>query len=116
VTCIEEKFMRLSPAGKGAAEAFIDFLLSREKREENDILGEDEEDRFWSHSPESAKPTPDIPVLQPANTKIILAEERMIEEKDDLIDFADINTRFTQKDSGIEKPRPVRQPKKLDWI
>ncbi|MFH0967494.1 MAG: hypothetical protein V1862_07415 [Methanobacteriota archaeon] len=115
MTCIEEKFTRLSPAGKGAAEAFIDFLLLREKNEEGDTLAEDEED-YKPSTLKTTSPTPDMTISQPVTTQIILAEERMIDKKDDLIDFADINTRFTQKEKEREESRPIRQAKKLDWL
>ncbi|PKL59166.1 MAG: hypothetical protein CVV33_09235 [Methanomicrobiales archaeon HGW-Methanomicrobiales-4] len=118
MACIEEKITRLSPAGKDAAEAFIDFLLSREKGEEKEksTLNEEEEGHAPLNKPEPALLTQDMLISSPVNTGIILAEERMIEEKDDLIDFADINTRFTRKEYETEEPRPVRQTKKLDWL
>jgi len=121
MTSIEAKFTRLSQDGQSAAEAFIDFLLSREKQEEKDILIEEGEDLRSSRMEEPAIATPatlpDIGVLQPVSTGIILAEERMIEEKDDLIDFADINTRFTQKVQEKDAPQqPVKQHRPLDWL
>lgn len=116
---IEEKFERLNPAAQNAAEAFIDFLLSREGGDFS--VDEDTSEEFGSIDPS--------PVVTPAesnesgssgtnNSGIILAEERMIEEES-VIDFADINTRFAPKEpqkTGKEKTGPIRQKKMFDWL
>jgi hypothetical protein len=120
MTSIEEKIGKLSPAGQDAAEAFIDFLLSREKGEEYvPPLKTGTEQEYFS-LPKPAMPlsetTAGTGVSHAEKTGIILAEERMIEEKDDVIDFADINARFTQKRHKKDESRPVRPHKPLDWL
>jgi len=116
---IEEKFAMLSPEAQNAAEAFMDFLLSREEGEFS--LDED-------MSEESVRSESDPGLAQPGcdghsasstdSSGIILAEERVIEEES-VIDFADINTRFAPKDTkntGKEKTGPIRQKKMFDWL
>lgn len=117
---IQEKFAGLSPSGQNAAEAFIDFLLSLEEGEEKVTLRQEEGDQFspFSSEPPVSTPvtTPEMPVSDPPDTKIILAEERVVDGEDNIIDFADINTRFTHKDmKGKESPQ-VRENKKIDWL
>ncbi|HWQ64396.1 MAG TPA: hypothetical protein VN429_08260 [Methanospirillum sp.] len=116
---IEEKFERLNPAAQNAAEAFIDFLLSREERG----FSSDEEmsEEFGSIESDPAMNQTESNEFQSSgtdNSGIILAEERMIEEES-VIDFADINTRFAPKDpkkGAKDKAGPVRQKKMFDWL
>lgn len=115
---IEEKFTKLSPEAQNAAEAFIDFLLSREEGEFS--LDEDmSEEPVRSDNEPFPKPGCDEPSASNTDgSGIILAEERMIEEES-VIDFADINTRFAPKDSkntGKEKTGPIRQKRMFDWL
>ncbi|MDD1728237.1 MAG: hypothetical protein LUQ50_04095 [Methanospirillum sp.] len=115
---IKEKFAELSPEGQNAVEAFIDFLLSREEEREK---YQDEEESDYENPktpPESVKtlpPSDELIVPQKSESGIILAEERMIDDES-AIDFADINTRFAQKESEKEKPGPIRQRKMFDWL
>lgn len=112
---IEDKFDRLSPAGQAMVADFIDFLLWREsesasgRQEEEELPGP-----VQPFYPETGK-TPQVPE-EPKGSGIILAEERDLTDTDDAIDFADINTRFSQKDQEEEKRGPVRQRKMFDWL
>lgn len=117
---IEEKFAELSPAGQNAVMAFIEFLLSREEGKQGNQDEEDVCDDFSKETPFQDNPIPDNEVHRhqepEENSGIILAEERIIDEKESIIDFADINTRFSKQDTGKEKQGPVRQRKMLDWL
>ena len=117
---IEEKFKRLNPAGQDAVVAFIDFLLFREAEREE--LGEedDTEEEFPCAPPEpqstAGRSSPDKPSGMSESSGIILAEEREIDDKDDIIDFADINTRFSQKKDGGDTTDQVRKRRMFDWL
>jgi hypothetical protein len=118
---IDDKIARLSPEGQKAVLAFVEFLLSRE-------TGRDEvfdiDDDFYEEAAARSEETKDqksedncIPHMgKTLPDGIILADERPIEEKESLIDFADINTRFSHTDKKEETKGPVRQRKMFDWL
>lgn len=115
---IEQRFAELSPKGQYAVLAFIEFLLSREEGSENHH-GEEESDDFPIEGPAPGT----IPVCEVSHTqetgkssRIILAEERIVDENESIIDFADINSRFSKKDAGKEKSGQIRQRKMFDWL
>jgi hypothetical protein len=114
---IEERFTRLSPAAQEAVEAFIDFLLSREE-EPDRTEGETRMDDSF-HSPGSEaedREKRSMPCEGKTESGIICAEERALDEKNDIIDFADINSRFGEKEVKNDSPGPVRQRKMFDWL
>lgn len=115
---IEEKFSVLSPEHQDAVLAFIEFLLSREQEggelachdgEIRDDISDELEDEpvMTLKSPECSGKS--------ADSGIILAVERPVPEES-AIDFADINTRFSQKEPEKRLPGPVRQRKMFDWL
>lgn len=116
MTRLEEQCAQLSPEGRRIALAFVEFLLSREEEEGGPCIGEEQEDEFSGAAEAFAEQVNEVQPAPSGDSGIILAEERAIDEKNDLIDFADINTRFTKKPKEREPPRPVRQRKMFDWL
>lgn len=112
---IEEKFDRLSPAGQDMVMAFVDFLLFREN---DDVSARWEEEDLPGVNQPFTQETGITAQKQEGGqgSGIILAEERDLTESDDAIDFADINTRFSQKEQEGEKQGPIRQRKMFDWL
>lgn len=117
---IDEKYTMLSPAGQDAVLAFVDFLLSREEKRDRRVDEEEYNDESPLTSPEPTLPDRENPlnlnVGRIDNSGIILAEERIIDDKNDIIDFADINSRFSQDEKNKDTPTPVRQRKMFDWL
>lgn len=116
---IEEKFSALSPGSQDAVRAFIEFLLSREQQGgevscHDGEIRDDISDEFEAEPIITLK-SPECSSGKPADSGIILAEERPVPEES-VIDFADINTRFSQKEPERHQAEPVRQRKMFDWL
>lgn len=117
---VDEKFSELNPEAQNAVMAFIEFLLSRQSGEEHQKyhdgeLRDDIQDEDVRVTNEYEKKS--VSDQEKIDTSgIILAEERAINESEDLIDFADINTRFSPGTSDKDKSGPVRQRKMFDWM
>lgn len=124
ISDIEKKIRELSPEGQDAVLAFVEFLLSRQDKQDTVFKRSDEEGQGTLEMPGIRIQTDLNTVAQdrthPHNqaetteSGIILAEERIIEENNH-IDFADINTRFSSQENGKETEK-VRRQKMFDWL
>lgn len=116
---IEEMFSALSPGSQDAVMAFIEFLLSREQQGGevscHDGQISDEIDDDIRDEPVMTLKSPECSSGKSTDSGIILAEERPVPDES-AIDFADINTRFSQKEPDKHPPGPVRQRKMFDWL
>lgn len=124
---LEEKLATLPPELKQQVEDYIDFLVS--KKDNGSLCSgiseqEPDEKSYVSDnncvsSPAKHSPQAEIIPGRPKNNSsgIILAEEKIIDSNPDVIDFADINSRFghTPKGEGEHKEHG-RLRRLLDWM
>jgi len=117
---LEDKIAQLSPELREEVELYVDFILAKNgmNTPEPWIEDEREEDEDFGFS-SPITPREQIPPQrsQVGSSRIILAAERPIADADDdLIDFADINSRFGHVKED-EEGRPVRRPRWMfDWL
>lgn len=117
---LEDKIAQLSPELREEVELFVDFILAKKGGDTSEswIDDEKEEDVDFGFPPPMT-PREQIPSQKPriGSSGIIMAAERPIADADDdVIDFADINSRFGHVKED-EEGKPVRRPRWMfDWL
>ena len=116
---LEDKIAQLPPELREEVELYVDFILTKKGMDTSEPWVEHEEDDgdFGFSSPMSPQEKIIPQRSQAGSSRIILAVERPIADADDdVIDFADINSRFGHVKED-EEGRPVRRPRWMfDWL
>lgn len=117
---LEDKIAHLPPELREEVELYVDFILAKKGMNTSESWIEHEEEEEGDLGFSSPMPVREqIPPQrsQAGSSRIILAAERPIADADDdVIDFADINSRFGHVKED-EEGRPLRRPRWMfDWL
>ncbi len=124
---LEEKIAGLHPVLRVEVEDFIDYLLFKQSQYAAGDLQETERSDYQTRTKTQVADDPSrlsTPGVQPYDSDesgIIWADERPVNKNQgmDQIDFADINTRFSQEQkdtSGPDSDKPKKLREGFDWL
>lgn len=121
IMTLEDKIAQLPPELREEVELFVDFILAKKAANTSEPWVEHQEEEedidFGFSSP--MPPREEIPSQKPRTgpSGIIMAAERPIADADDdVIDFADINSRFGHVKED-EDGKLIRRPRWMfDWL
>ena len=124
---LEDKIAGLHPILRVEVEDFVDYLIYKQNlykksdTEERDISGYTTEKRYEPEEPAVPISPPSEPASTSLESGIIWAEEKQVDKSKEMaaIDFADINTRFSQekKDkSNPDSPGTGKRREVFDWL